>query len=290
MPIRDLILVMLVPISWAMGFTLSKLALHEFSPLFLMSMRFLLATLVLIWFVPFPRRYLSHLFWIALVGSTIQYGLTFTGLSQLDASLAIVIVHLEVPFSVLLAVLFFKEKPGILKLTGMVIAFVGIVIISGLPSLRGQITWILLTASGALAWAIGQIMFKRISNHISGMSAVAWIGAITGPQMLFASFMLEDNQLQSVLNATWIGWGVIIYLGIIMTVMGYGIWYTILARNTVSNVIPVLLSLPVFTIAFAMLILGEEPSVEILLGAAIVIIGVGFIVIPEMLRTFQRSQ
>ena len=91
---RELLISLFVPLSWALGFTVAKAGLAEFPPLLLMSLRFFIAALVLVWFVPIPRNCIKDLFWIALVGSTIQYGLTFTGLSMIDASLAIIVVHL----------------------------------------------------------------------------------------------------------------------------------------------------------------------------------------------------
>jgi len=277
----ELLLAASVPLLWGIGFTFAKAGLNEFPPLFLMGLRFTLAALTLVWFVPIPRGQLKQIFWISLVGSTLQYGMTFTGLSMLDASLAIIIIHLEVPFSVLLAAIVLKDKPGIQRILGMLISFAGIVLIAGQPSLSEQLPAILLTAAGAMTWAVGQIMVKRLENPPSGFALTAWIGVFSGPQMILGSFMFEDSQLESLANASWIGWGVILYLALIMTVLGYGIWYHVLSRNHVSKVMPVMLLLPVFTIASSMLFLGEEPSPMIFIGAAVVIGGVSMIVITK---------
>ena len=274
----ELLLAASVPLLWGIGFTFAKAGLNEFPPLFLMGLRFTLAALTLVWFVPIPRGQLKQIFWISLVGSTLQYGMTFTGLSMLDASLAIIIIHLEVPFSVLLAAIVLKDKPGIQRILGMLISFAGIVLIAGQPSLSEQLPAILLTAAGAMTWAVGQIMVKRLENPPSGFALTAWIGFFSGPQMILGSFMFEDSQWESLSNASWIGWGVILYLALIMTVLGYGIWYHVLSRNHVSKVMPVMLLLPVFTIASSMLFLGEEPSPMIFIGAAVVIGGVSMIV------------
>ena len=277
----ELILAASVPLLWGLGFTFAKAGLNEFPPLFLMGLRFSLASLVLVWFVPIPRSQLKQIFWISFVGSTLQYGMTFTGLSMLDASLAIIIIHLEVPFSVLLAAIILKDKPGIQRILGMLISFAGMVLIAGQPSLRGQLSAILLTAAGAMMWAVGQVMVKRLKNPPSGFALTAWIGVFSGPQMILGSFIFEDSQLESLSNASWIGWGVILYLALIMTVLGYGIWYSVLSRNPVSKVMPVMLLLPVFTIASSMFFLGEHPSLMIFMGAAVVIGGVSMIVITK---------
>ena len=281
MKTRELLLALLVPLTWALGFTVAKAALDEFPPLLLMSMRFFIAGLILVWFVPIPRHCLRDLFWISLVGSTVQYGLTFTGLSMIDASLGGIIVQLEVPFSVLLAVIIFRERPGLLRIIGMTVSFIGIALIAGKPGLSGQLEGILLTASGALVWAIGQIMYKRISSQIDGLTGIAWIGVIAAPQMLLGSLIFETGQVDALMNASWMGWASVAYLGLIMTVVGYGIWFTVLARNPVSHVMPVLLVLPVFTVLFSVLLLGERPSLEVLLGGVTILAGVSLIVFSK---------
>ena len=130
-------------------------------------------------------------------------------------------------------------------------------------------------------WAVGQVMVKRLDNPPSGFTLTAWIGVFSGPQMILGSFIFEESQFESLSNASWIGWGVILYLALIMTVLGYGIWYRVLSRNPVSKVMPVMLLLPVFTIASSMLFLGEKPSLVIFMGAVVVIGGVSMIVITK---------
>ncbi|MFL2738283.1 MAG: DMT family transporter [bacterium] len=180
-----------------------------------------------------------------------------------------------------MAAIILKDNPGIQRILGMLISFAGIVLIAGQPSLSGQLYAILITAAGAMMWAFGQVMVKRLKNPPSGFALTAWIGVFSGPQMILGSFIFEDSQFESLANASWIGWGVILYLALIMTVLGYGIWYRVLSRNPVSKVMPVMLLLPVFTIASSMFFLGEHPSLMIFMGAAVVIGGVSMIVITK---------
>ena len=124
-------------------------------------------------------------------------------------------------------------------------------------------------------------MVKRLENPPSGFALTAWIGVFSGPQMIIGSFIIEESQLQSLTQASLIGWGVIFYLALIMTALGYGIWYRVLSRNPVSKVMPVMLMLPVFTIISSMLFLGERPSPLIIIGGVIVIGGVSLIVFTK---------
>ena len=109
---KDIGLALSVPIIWGMGFTFAKAGLYEFPPLFMMSMRFILSAALLCSFFPPPIGQLKAIFMVALVSATIQYGLTFTGLAGLDASTAVLLVQLEVPFGALCAAIFFNDKLG----------------------------------------------------------------------------------------------------------------------------------------------------------------------------------
>ncbi len=285
MPLRELLPAACVPLIWALGFVFAKAALHEFPPLMLMGMRFSLTALVLVWFFPAPRGHYSQIFWIALVSATLQYGLTFTGLAHMDASLTIIIVQLEVPFGVLAAAVLLGERPGMQRVFGMLVAFAGIALIAGQPSFEDQLFPMLLAGSGALMWALGQVLVKRLGGVVGSFSLVAWVGVFAGPQMLLGSLLFEDGQLEALQNAGWVGWGAVLYLAIVMTALGYGIWYRALARNPMALVMPVLLLLPVFTILFSVVLLGERPGATVLLGGLVVLVGLAIIIFARAIST-----
>jgi O-acetylserine/cysteine efflux transporter len=282
MRLREVLLALCVPLFWSFGFTFSKAGLTEFPPFMLMGMRFTLTAFMLVWFFERPKGYYLQVFWIALVSATVQYGLTFYGLSMIDASLAIIVVQLEVPFGVLVAAIILRDRPGLARCVGIALALVGVVFIAGQPNLdRSQWFPLVLTGSGAMVWAVGQIMVKQLKGAVGGFSLIAWVGMFAGPQMLIASLILETGHLEAIRNATWIGWGTVLYLAVIMTALGYGIWYTVLSRNNVSSVMPVLLLLPVFVVAESMLLLGERPGLIVLLGGGIVLEGVAVILLAD---------
>ena len=200
---------------------------------------------------------------------------------MIDASLAVIVVQLEVPFGVLLAILLLKERPGRQQILGMLLAFGGVYVLVGQPNLKDQIFPILLTASGGLMWAVGQIMVKRFASTVDSLSLVVWLGAFSGPQLIIGSFFLETGQWSAVENASWVGWFTVIYLGLIMTGLGYGVWYRVLSRNPVSQVMPVLLILPFVTIITSIIFLGENPTLSVLLGGGIILAGVALIMVNK---------
>ncbi len=272
----DILMAISVPVIWGMGFTLAKVAFvyAAFPPILLMALRFTLTALVLVWFVKPPWGQMRPIFWIAVVSATIQYSLTFTGLTGIDASTAIIVVQLEFPFMALLAVIFLKDRLSARRILGIIIAFGGIVMIAGQPELAGDLKYVAMVAAGAMTWAVGQIMIKRLKTPVGGFTLIAWVAMFAAPQLFLASWLFEDNQIEIIRTTSWIGWGVVVYLGLVMTALGYAIWYHLLGKFPVSRIGPFLMLLPVASIAGSMVMLGERLSLIEGLGAAIVIGGV----------------
>ncbi len=279
----DVLIALMVPILWGMGLVIAKPAVDQFPPILLMAMRFGLTALLLVWFVPVPKAVLRPLFLVALIGSTLQYGLTFNGLRLLDAGTTALIVQAEVPFLSLIAAVWLGERLGLRKVFGMIVAFSGIYLIAGEPRIEGKFVGIALVLAGGFMWAVGQVMMRRL-GELGGITAIAWIAALAAPQLLAASLILETDHLAYVQGADWKVWATVAYLGIVMTAIGYGCWYHVLGRYEVNKVAPFILLTPVTSVLGGALFLGEGITLYILAGGALVIGGVGIIVIERRNR------
>lgn len=272
----DILLAISVAIIWGMGFTFAKAAIEHFPPILLMALRFSLTALTLVWFVRPPWQLLGKIFWIALVSAAIQYSLTFTGLKGLDASTASLVVQLEVPFGALVAWIAFRDRLGWRRAFGMLLAFIGVTLIAGEPRYEDNLFSILLVVGGAFTWAVGQIMIKML-GVVGGFTLIAWMAVMAAPQLFLASWLFEDGQMDAIENAPSIVWMAIVYLGLVMTALGYGIWYQLLGRYEVNQVMPFLLLLPVTAVGGAVLFLGETLTAYTLAGGALAIGGVAII-------------
>ena len=195
----DVGVVITVPVVWGMGLVVAKPAVAEFPPILLMALRFMITAVILVWFVRIPRHALVSLFWVALIGSAFQYGLTFNGLRFLDAGTTALIVQAEVPFCTLLAALWLGERMGARKVAGMLIAFAGIYLIIGEPRIQGQLIGVALVLGGSFMWAIGQVMMRRL-GELGGFTAIAASGAgcMALPSMSSRAFPLREKPI-----ATW---------------------------------------------------------------------------------------
>ncbi len=275
---REILMAIAVPLIWGLGVVFAKAAIGPFPPVLLMALRFTLTALVLVWFVRPPWQLMSQLFLIALVSAALQYSLTFNGLRGVDASTAVLVIQLEVPFLVLLAAVLLKETPGLRRWLGIAIAFLGVALIAGEPRLGQAWGSLALIVGGAFFWAVGQIMVRRL-GEVGGLTMIAWVAVFAAPQLFAVSLALEDDHLAYLSSADWVVWGTVVYLGLVMTALGYALWYSLIGRHPVSRVGPFLLLMPVFSVLGGVTLLGESLTLRVALGGAIVIVGVGVILI-----------
>jgi len=276
----DVILAISVAIIWGMGFVIAKAAMVHFSPIFLMALRFTLTAFCLIWFYRPPLSLYRHLFWISLVSAAIQYSLTFTGVNGIDASTAALLVQVEVPFGLLLAWIILGDRISIRQVIGMAVAFIGAVLIVGEPKLADDLAYAFMVIGGAFAWAVGQIMIKKLGN-IGGFMLITGVAIIATQQLYIASFLLETDQISQFGTATPEAWAAVIYLGLIMTALGYAFWYRLLGLYTVNQVMPFLLLLPVTSVAGGIFFLNESLTTKIAIGGSLAILGVALITIQR---------
>ena len=273
MPTRQVLLALIVPITWGFGYALTKIGMEQFPPLLLMSLRFGIAGLILVWFTKPPWEYMKDLFIVAFIGSTIQYGLTYYGLKGIDVSTASILVQLEGPILALLSTLILKERLGWTRALGMGLAFAGVVVIAGEPRLSSSLDSVALVISGAVFWAIAQIMISRLKS-LSGITILAWVAIIATPQMLLISLAIEKDQWRSIVSANLVDWSIVFYLSIIMTVVGYSIWYHLLRICDVSKISPFLMLLPVTSIIAGIALLDEQFTLTMGIGGILVMTGV----------------
>ncbi len=273
MNFKQILLALIVPITWGLGFTLAKIGMEQFPALLIMTIRFGIAGLILVWFTKPPWGHMREIFVVALIGSTIQYGLTYNGLKGIDASTAAILVQLEGPILAIMGTFLLKEKLGITRALGMGLAFIGVLIIAGEPRLDGHIDSVILLIAGSAVWAVAQIMISRLKD-LSGITILAWVAIMATPQMFIASLLIEDGQWLAITTASYIDWSIILYLALIMTVLGYSVWYHLLSSVDVSKVSPFLMLLPITSIIAGMALLDEKFTSSMAIGGLLIMSGV----------------
>ena len=76
----------------------------------------------------------------------------------------------------------------------MGLAFTGVIVIVGEPRLNDSLDSVALVITGAVFWAIAQIMISRLKS-LSGITILAWVAIIATPQMLLISLLIEEGSM-----------------------------------------------------------------------------------------------
>ena len=166
---------------------------------------------------------------------------------------------------------------GVLAETG----FVGLFVLLGAPNLEGKLIGVLLLLLGAFFWSLGMVMAKPLSKKIGGFAVTAWVSLFCGPMLLLGSFIFDGNTINYFLSADYKGWLIVAYLSLIMQPLAYGTWYHVMGRNPVHKVMPVMLLLPLTGLSTAIFLLGEEPTKQVFIGGAIILLGIGMILFTK---------
>jgi len=280
--LKDSLIAAIVPIFLGFGFVVAKPAMEYLPPFLLMGLRFTFVALLLVWWFPVPKAFLKKIFFASLIANTTQYSITYTGLSFIDASAAVLLVQTEVPFGVLFAYFMLKEKPTLRALVGIAIAFIGVYILTGSPNLDDKFIGVTLVIIGSGVWALGQVLVKPLSKEINPLALVAWLGLFSGPILIALSAIFDGNPINYFSTAPFETWMIAIYLGFIMQPITYGCFYYVLKRNPLYKVLPIVtMGIPPTGLLAAIFLLGEEPTKELFIGGAIIIIGVILIVFTK---------
>jgi drug/metabolite transporter (DMT)-like permease len=147
---------------------------------------------------------------IGLLGGGIAPFLFFEGLKRTTASDASVLEGGELLFTVIIALLFFKEKLTKIGYLGMAITIIGITLISLSSNINGQGNWYnfnlnfgnILIIFSTLCWGLDNNISKIISKRITNTAKIVLVKSlIGGTLLLIISFYLgyklniEINQI-----------------------------------------------------------------------------------------------
>ncbi|ELY5879323.1 O-acetylserine/cysteine exporter [Cronobacter sakazakii] len=294
---KDGLLALLVVLAWGLNFVVIKVGLHAMPPLLLAGLRFLLVAFPALLFVARPKVPFRLLLGYGLTISFGQFAFLFSAIKfGMPAGLASLVLQAQAFFTIVLGVFAFRERLQAKQLTGIALAVGGmLVLIEG--SLNGQhvaLTGFMLTLAAALSWACGNIFNKKIMQLPTPpavMSLVVWSALIPVLPFFAASLMFDgaDAVVQSLVNIDSVTVLSLVYLAFIATILGYGIWGTLLGRYETWRVAPLSLLVPVVGLASAALLLDERLSVLQIIGALLVMAGLYINVFGWRVRLAVRS-
>jgi O-acetylserine/cysteine efflux transporter len=274
---KDLALILLVNFLWASNFLAAKIGMEEFPPLFFTALRFALVIVVMLPFVSLPHGYWRKLMVVGFMMGILHYSLMFWGLSIApDISPVAIVNQTFVPFSALLAVIFLKERLGWRRWTAIIIAFVGVMIIGFDPVIFDSFLSPGLVAIASFFLSVNMVIVRTMPG-IGALNLTFWTAAIAFLPILMLSFIFETGQIDGLQSSGWQEWLAVAFSAIGATVIGHGLGNYLIKFYPVSTIAPYYLLVPVFAIILGVVFWGDQITLELMVGGAMVMAGVTII-------------
>lgn len=270
---------------WGASFVATKVALREISPVTLIFLRFAMGVVILsiaVWRLG-VFRLIAGRDWLLLavlgaIGIPIHQGLQANGLVVTAATSVAWLVALTPVFTAILAWIFLSETFGATKTIGLVVAFVGaiIVITKGtftsdvlkLPSTTGDF----LALASSLNWAVFTIASKPVLKRMHPTLMVTYVMAIGW--LLLAPFFVNAQGWNEIGRLSTEGWLAVGFLGVLCSGLAYIFWYDALARLEASQTAAFIYIEPLVTVVVAAIVLGESFTLITFIGGLTILFGV----------------
>ena len=273
---RDCCLAALVALLWGLNFVVIDVGMVGVPPLLFLALRFVLVVVPAVLVVPRPAAPWRTVALVGLFMSLGQFGLLYASIDAgMPPGLAALVLQAQVIFTVVLAAGVLRERPTVAQAVGIAVGVVGLVVV-GLGR-GGHVPGaaLLLCLGAALSWGIGNVL-ARASGVPGGLSLTVW-SALVVPVPALGLALLLDGPTAVVHGLAALGWQAglsTLYTAGLASLVGYGIFNTLLGRNPAAAVVPWILLVPPVAMTAAWLLLGEVPGRAEVAGGAVMLLGV----------------
>ena len=262
---------------WGFNLVAIKAGVDRMPPIFFTLLRFtVLAAAV----APFLRLRRGEMRWLLLASvcsGGLQFALMFVGIALSSSMSAVAIAgQLGVPFMTLLSIAILGEHVGWRRWTGILLSFAGVMVIGFNPAVFDSLGGLALVVLGALSGSLGLVAIKRV-HDIKPLELQAWFAWSSLPVLLLRTLL----QLESLAGLDLVGVGAVLYTALAASLVGHTVFFFLVQRYAVTSVAPVTVLAPLFSVLFAVLLLGERLDLRIIVGGVMTLAGVVIIAMRE---------
>ncbi|MGE6608798.1 DMT family transporter [Halomonas sp. NPDC076908] len=235
-------LVVIFSIIWSSAFIAGAIALSDFDPFTLLTLRFLLSALLMLpicfscggfrWSTREDRIAIRRGLLLGILNNALYLGLSFAALQMVSPKIVIVIVSCAPLVTSLLSAWWGVEPLSPMKLLGAALGLVGVVVISGVASGMPVDLWgVLMATGGMLAFASGTVFFRGQGAGLPVLQANFW-QSIAGALALLPMVMAFGQPLTVPSTATLIA---MTHLVLVVTIGGMSLWLVLIRISGAST-------------------------------------------------------
>jgi O-acetylserine/cysteine efflux transporter len=278
----DVCLAVLVALIWGLGFVATRLALDEFSPALMTTLRFAIAAVPCL----FVRK--PDVSWqlLAAISGTLFLGQflaqSWAIAKGVPVGLASVIVQSQALFTVAFAALAFGEIPTRAQIVGIGVAAIGLVMICGTVGFDFSIGAFAVLMISPITFAIGNLLLRR-ANDAPMFDLFAWLCLLPPLPLLALALVTDGPQTtwHSLLHISPTGLISMLFIGAISTCVAYWLWGRLLRDYTAAQVVPFALLVPFIGAASSSVIFGERFGTLRLAGMVTVVCGIAIMLLSK---------
>lgn len=280
MPVRAILAALLVAFCWGGNFAASKFAMMEFPPFEVVILRFSgLVVLLAPFALRLPRPRMRDMLIIAMTLIVLHFAMIFVAMQHgLTITSVIVATQMGVPFSCVVSAILFKDFLGPWRSAGLTVAFCGVLVVAGTPNASLHWSAFLLAIFGAFSWSSANIYMKRM-KPVPVIGLLFWPGLLALVPLVLLSAIFEHDQWTHIQQAPLASWLGIAYSITCSSLVGYGLWNWLISKYPLSQVVPYSLCVPFAGITAGVLMFDEPLTLQIVLGAALTMLGVAVITV-----------
>ncbi|WP_427982680.1 EamA family transporter [Agarivorans sp.] len=290
MDAKSTLAALLVVFIWGLNFSVIKFGLEELPPIMFSGLRFLIVAVPAVFFVPFPRTSVWNVLGVGVFLGVLKFSFLFVAMRQdISAGLASLLLQAQVVFTILLSLLFFREKLTARQLVGAVIALAGFSFFFQDTGGNATSLGLLLVLSAALFWAISNLIMKRVANS-NLLHFMVWASLVPPLPLFLVSYFFETKQPLALLMATTAqSWGALVYVSYISTLLAFSLWAWLLRHHQTAVVTPFALLIPIVGMLGSSILLGERLTQFEVFGGMLVLLGLAVLLLtPAVIVKLSR--
>ena len=262
---------------WGSAFIFIKVAAPEFGAIGLVQARLTIASLV---FIPIllRKKYLillkpawKHSLVLAVTNNAIPFSLFSYGSFGADSNILAILNATTAFNTMIIALLWLGEKVTLKQVFGLVLGFIGVIILVNPESSSTSIISALFCLIGAACYSFSTVFIQKYSEKTDKMVLIGWSIIFSCFIMIPLTLLNLPAQIPStnaLLSATW--------LGSISTGLAFFGYVYLIEKIGAVKTSTVAYFLPVFGIIWGSVFLNELITGGIILGCATILIGIFF--------------
>jgi len=258
---------------WGGSFLFMRIAAPGFGSLPLVEVRLALGAVVLLpflWSTRFTAALWTRLAGIAAINSAIPFALFAWGAERAPAGVGAITNSMAVLFATLVAFLFYGERIGPRRAAGLVLGFVGVLVLASGKMAGSSIGPAVLAGTlAAVCYGFGANMLRR---YLVGVPASAVAAAtILSASLLLLPFAIATWPTHPLTLRSWVS---AVLLGVLCTGFAYVLYYRLIHRIGAPRATSVTYLVPLFGVVWAWIVLGEPVTVTMAISGALILGGV----------------